>query len=253
MARLGTAHHRDREASSRHAPSPAEQHRDDNARAMDREIDSALHAARIPARGADATTRRVDEHAPPGWSYNPASWRQRLPVVALAVVGGCVAGYLALYQYGVVRDVWEPFFGDGSRRILHSSISFALPVSDATLGALGYLADALAGVIGGVRRWRTMPWIVVLFGILVGPLGAVSIALVIAQPVVYHTFCTLCLLSAVISMLMIGPAMDEVLASLQYLRRVSRTPERSVWRAFWGIGRDDLSAPLTRGKRGGAQ
>jgi hypothetical protein len=34
---------------------------------------------------------------------------------------------------------------------------------------------------------------------------------------------------------MIGPAMDEGLASLQYLAR-RRAQGRSVWRAFWGLG-----------------
>lgn len=77
-----------------------------------------------------------------------------------------------------------------------------------------------------------MPWIVVVFGIAVGPLGAVSILLVILQPVVYGAWCSLCLSSAVISILMIGPALDEVLASLQHLGRCHRAG-RSAWRALW--------------------
>jgi uncharacterized membrane protein len=80
-----------------------------------------------------------------------------------------------------------------------------------------------------------MPWIVLLFGVAVGPLGAVSVALVILQPVVFGSFCSLCLASAVVSVLLVGPAMDEVLASLQHLRRVA-ADGRSVWRAFWGLG-----------------
>lgn len=32
----------------------------------------------------------------------------------------------------------------------------------------GYLLDAVAGIIGGPRRWRSMPWIVILFGLAVG-------------------------------------------------------------------------------------
>jgi hypothetical protein len=32
---------------------------------------------------------------------------------------------------------------------------------------------------------------------------------------------------------MIGPAMDEVLASLQYLKRVKKS-NVSLWKAFWG-------------------
>ena len=74
-----------------------------------------------------------------------------------------------------------------------------------------------------------------LFGLAVGPLGAVSIGLVILQPVVVGAWCTLCLATATISTLMIGPGLDETLASLQYLRRIHDSPDRSVWRAFWGL------------------
>jgi hypothetical protein len=175
----------------------------------------------------------VNRAIPPGWTTNPSSWRERLPIVALAATGAAVAIYLALYQLRVLDRVWEPFFGDGSRRILDSPVSRVLPVPDAALGVLGYLLDAAAGVIGGRARWRTMPWMVVIFGLAVGPLGAVSILLVILQPVLFDAWCTLCLVSAAISLSMIGPALDEVLASLQYLARV-RASGSSVWAAFWG-------------------
>ena len=36
--------------------------------------------------------------------------------------------------------------------------------------------DILAGVIGDRRRWRTMPWMVVLFGMPIIPLGIVSVS-----------------------------------------------------------------------------
>lgn len=182
-----------------------------------------------------AGPRPVAPNAPPGWSYDPSSWPQRLPIVGLALVGFAIATYLTLYQIRVLPDVWEPFFGDGSRTILNSKISRVLPVPDAALGAFGYLVDAVTGVIGGRGRWRTMPWIVILFGIAVGPLGVVSVMLVVFQPVLLGAWCTLCLASAVVSVLMIGPAMDEFLASLQFLRR-ERDRSRSVWRAFWGLG-----------------
>lgn len=171
---------------------------------------------------------------PPGWSYDPSSWGERIPIVLLACVGLAIATYLTLDQLGVVRRVWEPFFGSGSERILHSWVSRVLPVPDAALGALGYLADALTGVIGGAGRWRTMPWIVILFGLAVGPFGATSLLLVMLQPLAFHAWCTLCLASALISVLMIGPAMDELLASLQHVRREARAG-RSAWRAFWGL------------------
>lgn len=171
---------------------------------------------------------------PPGWDYNPSTWQQRLPIVALALVGVGLATYLTLFQTGVIDTVWEPFFGPGSRRILTSSVSYRLPIPDAALGAIGYLADAVTGVAGGTDRWRRRPWLVIIFGVAVGPLGVVSILLVILQPVVYDAWCTLCLASAVVSVLMIGPAMDEVLASLQHMKWEAAAG-RSAWRTFWGL------------------
>jgi uncharacterized membrane protein len=153
-------------------------------------------------------------------------------LIGLAILGFGIAGYLALVQLGSIARAWEPFFGHGSETILHSGVSRLLPVPDAALGAAGYLLDAVSGAVGGRERWRTMPWIVVVFGIAVGPLGAVSLLLVILQPVLFHAWCTLCLTSALVSVLMIGPAMDELLASLQVLVREHRAG-RPVWHAFW--------------------
>ena len=172
-------------------------------------------------------------HTPPDWSYNPSEWSQRLPIVGLATIGFGVALYLALYQWRVIASVWEPFFGGGSETILNSGISRILPIPDAALGALGYLVDAVTGLVGGTKRWRTMPWMVIVFGLAVGPLGAVSILLVILQPVMFDAWCTLCLTSAIISILMIGPATDEMLASLQFLKNESNQG-RPLWRAFIG-------------------
>jgi hypothetical protein len=188
----------------------------------------------------EAVDARIDgdeDGRPPGWTVNPSKWSQRIPIIVLALVGGVAAGWLALFQQGTVDTVWEPFFGDGTEEIVKES-GFSkfferFPVGDAAIGFLGYVADAVTGAIGGTRRWRTMPWIVIIFGLFVGPFGVMSVMLTIFQPVLYGSFCTLCLVSGVISLAMIGPGIDEVLASLQYLRRV-RNNGRSVWSAFWG-------------------
>jgi type IV secretory pathway VirB3-like protein len=187
----------------------------------------------------------VDDDAPPGWDKNPAAWSERLPIVGLALVGLGIAMYLSLYQWEVINRIWEPFFSDegnfggGSENILRESgvseqTMRYLGVPDAFLGAVGYFVDAVTGAIGSPKRWKTMPWIVILFGLAVGPLGFVSIMLVVFQPVLYSSFCTLCLASAVVSVAMIGPAMDEMMASLQYIKRV-KDSDRSVWRHFWGL------------------
>jgi hypothetical protein len=52
--------------------------------------------------------------------------------------------------------------------------------------------------------------------------------------VLFHTWCTLCLVSAAISIAMIGPAMDEVLATLQLLAR-KRAAGQPLWPLFWGL------------------
>lgn len=174
----------------------------------------------------------AEQAIPPGWAYNPSSWGNRIPIIALALVGTGIAAYLAAFQLDRIDGVWEPFFGDGSRRILTSGISHVLPIPDALLGAIAYVVDAIAGAVGGRGRWRRMPWIVILFGLAVGPLGIVSITLVVLQPVLFDAWCTLCLASALVSLAMIGPAFDEVLASLQHLRRVS-DDGGSWWRALW--------------------
>jgi hypothetical protein len=172
---------------------------------------------------------------PPGWDYNPSTWAQRIPVILLSLAGVAVAGYLTLFQLGLIDDVWEPFFGSGSERILTSWVSqLTHPLPDAGLGALSYVVDAITGAIGGRRRWRTLPWMVILFGLAIGPLGVVSVTLVILQPVLFDSWCTLCLASGAISVLMIGPAMDEVLASLQHIKREYQRGA-SVWRTFWGL------------------
>lgn len=187
---------------------------------------------------------------PPGWRRNPSRWRERLPIVLLALLGVGIAGYLALWQYDLIRHAWDPFFKgrdslNGTEQVLSSRLSkpfinvfgwdwMPFPITDAALGAFAYLLDAATGLWGGRQRWKTMPWIVVLFAVFVGPLGAVSLALVISQPLVEGAWCTLCLASALVSALMIGPAMDEALASCQQLKRVAHDPGKSVWKAFWG-------------------
>ncbi|WP_199736728.1 vitamin K epoxide reductase family protein [Fibrisoma montanum] len=177
---------------------------------------------------------KLSSEIPPGWDYNPSTWGQRLPLVAVAVIGLGISLYLGLYQLRVISSVWDPFFGPASsQKVLNSPLSRVLPIPDALLGAIAYGVDALTGVFGRTGRWKTLPWLVVLFGIAVGPLGTVSVLLVIAQPVLENAWCTMCLASAAISIAMIGPAMDEVLASLQFLQRVKRNGQ-SVWKAFWG-------------------
>jgi hypothetical protein len=179
---------------------------------------------------------------PEGWSYNPSAWSQRAPIIALAFVSFLIARYMAAFQLGHVDAVWDPFFGDGSERVLHSDVSRAWPVSDAGLGAMTYLVEVLMGFMGDQRRWRTMPWMVAAFGIVVVPLGVVSIVLVIMQPVVVGAWCTPCLITAAFMLAMIPLALDEIVAMIQFVRRQQRAG-KSVWRVFWLGGTQADDAP----------
>lgn len=171
-------------------------------------------------------------NVPPGWSYNPSGMLQRAPIITLAFFGFFIAQYMAGYQLGYHEGARDPFFGEGTREVLTSDVSEAFPVPDAGLGAVVYLIEAMLGFAGGRSRWRTMPWMVLLFGMLVVPAGVVAILLIILQPLAVGAWCTFCLATAVITLLMISPASDEALASLQFLGR-SRRAGRSLWRTFW--------------------
>ena len=185
---------------------------------------------------------------PPGWSYNPATWPQRLPIIGLALFGFIVSRYMAAYQLGHIGSVWDPFFGSGTVRILDSEVSKMFPVSDAGLGAAIYLIEVLMTAMGDERRWRTMPWMVAFFGVLVVPLGVTSVLLVMAQPLAVGTWCTLCLAAAVGMLVMVPLAVDEVVATVQLLRR-QRRAGASVWRVFWvgtNEGDDEPAVPSQR-------
>lgn len=178
-----------------------------------------LFAVGVPAvPGVNPVARLTGPDSPPGWDYSPSSWNQRIPIIALALVGLFISRYLAAFQLGHIDSAWDPFFGDGTERIVTSAVSEAWPVSDAGLGAATYVLEIITGVIGDKRRWRTLPWLVLLFGIMVIPLGAVSIFFIIIQPVVIGTWCTLCLVAAAAMLLQIPYSFDELLATAQFLR-----------------------------------
>ena len=94
---------------------------------------------------------------PLGWSYNPASWQQRAPILALALLSFFLARYMTAFQLGHISWVWDPIFGDGTVKVLGSDLSKSFPISDGGLGAFVYLVELLSGFMGDPRRWRTMP------------------------------------------------------------------------------------------------
>lgn len=151
---------------------------------------------------------------------NPSSLQARLPVAALALAGLIIALYLSAVQLHAVRIPWDPIFGPASSdRVLHSSISRMLPVPDATLGAAGYAAELIVTLAGGGQRWREQPRLVLLYGGIVAGLAVAGILLTAMQTFVLRSGCTLCLCSAVASVVAAWLARDEVLASLSLIRK----------------------------------
>lgn len=187
-----------------------------------------LAAAARPMPGVSPVAVMSGPTYPPGWDNNPSSWFQRLPIIGLALFGLLMSRYLAAYQLGHIDTVWEPFFAgtgtrlNGTEEIITSEFSEAWPVPDAGLGGIVYALEILLGLIGSTQRWRTMPWVVASFGLLIVPLGVVSITFVIIQPILIGTWCTLCLLGAAAMLLQIAYAFNELVATGQFLRRRQR-------------------------------
>jgi len=209
----------------------------------------------IPGMPSMIMMMKMGPEVPRGWSYNPSSWPQRAIMIALAFAGWLVSRYLSAFQLGYIDYAWDPFFGNSTVTVLTSDVSRSMPVSDAGLGALAYTIEFLMGYMGGTSRWRTMPWMVTFFGILVVPLGLTHIVLVISQPVVVGAWCSFCLLAALIMLPMIPLTLDEVVAMCQFMVQAKREG-KPFWRTFWkgdtveGEGSDDrsplLTAPITQ-------
>ena len=188
-------------------------------------------AAARPAPGVGRVAASTGPTVPPGWDYSPSDWFQRLLIIILALLGLYISRYLTAYQLGHIDGVWEPFFSsgaiandakNGTEEIITSSVSRAWPVPDAGLGALVYMLEILIGLIGSARRWRTMPWLVLTFGIMIVPLGVISITFIVIQPIVLGTWCTLCLITAAAMLIQIPYSVDELIATCQFLVRRRR-------------------------------
>lgn len=175
-----------------------------------------------------------DRATPPGFDKNPTAWPRRIFLAALAFLGLCVSAYLTLFQIEVLPGVWDPLFT--SRKVLEF-----LGFPDASLGVLAYATEIVLIFIGGRERWRTMPWTVLAFGVVIISGALVSALLIAMQAFVVDAWCALCLVSAAISFAIFGFGIDEPLAGVRYLRQV-RDSGGSVGRAFWGLkagkGRD---------------
>lgn len=207
-----------------------------------------------PEPGPSALASLTGPDIPLGWSYNPSAWTQRLPIIATALIGLFVARYLAAYQLGHIPHVWDPFFDgspidpqNGTEEVITSSVSKAFPVSDAALGGYTYLLEVLTGLVGARARWRTMPWLVVLFGLMIAPLGVTSILFVIIQPIVIGTWSIVALIGAAAILFQIPYSLDELIATVQFVRRRMRAGRNGLVVFFRG-DTDEMPAGGTSGQ-----
>jgi len=122
-----------------------------------------------------------------------SSFRHRARVGVFAVLALAIALYLGLYQSGAFGSVWEPFFGAGSRQVLHSPLASKLPIPDALLGAFAYLLEIITLCIGGDSRSIAKPWAVLMYLGIALAIGLTGIGLISYQSFVIHQWCTLCL------------------------------------------------------------
>jgi len=181
------------------------------------------------------------KNIPPGWTYSPSTDAQRLPIVAMGLIGLLTSRILTAYQLGHIDGVWEPFFAgslsdprNGTEEIITSDMSKAWPIPDGGLGTVSYVLEILMAVMGTRDRWRTMPWMVTFFGILVIPLGVISIYFIISQPIVIGTWSTLALIAALAMLIMIPFALDEVIAMGQFLLWARRQGKPLIRTFFQG-------------------
>jgi uncharacterized membrane protein len=159
----------------------------------------------------------------------------------MGLIGFLIARMLTSYQLGHIDSAWEPFFDgsaadprNGTEEIITSDVSKAWPIPDAGLGAVSYMFEILMAVMGTRTRWRTMPWMVTFFGILVIPLGVISIYFIIIQPIIIGTWSTPALIAGLAMLIMIPFAVDEVIAMGQYLRWSKREGKPLIRTFFKG-------------------
>lgn len=147
-------------------------------------------------------------------SPSPSARSHRHRLSWIAGVGLVVATYLTLFQVGVLDAVWDPVFGDGTRKVL----ALTEPVPDAAAGVVAYAAEIGLNAIGGDQRWRTQPLVVLLLGALFLSGAVVSVALIAVQALVVGHWCLLCLVSAAVSFVLLALGAPEVLAALAHVR-----------------------------------
>jgi uncharacterized membrane protein len=173
-------------------------------------------------------------------TWNPSSWGQRAFLSCLAGLAALMALSMALFQWGLTVNIWDPVFKEQTRQVLQSEVSHNLwqwaRIPDAALGCVAYLADIIFALAGSKHRWYDRPWIVFIFAVNVIPLGIASAVLVSLQGTVVNAWCFMCLLTAVISLTLVILGYSETRYCVLYLWKVWKKSRdrRLLWNTFWG-------------------
>ena len=212
-----------------------------------------------PEPGPSPVAALTGPEVPPGWTYNPSAWTQRIAdhragtgrPLRLPLSGGLSTGP-DRRRVGTVLRGRRGRSAERHRGDHHPSVSEAWPVSDAAVGGYTYMLEILTGIVGSRMRWRTMPWLVILFGLMIAPLGITSIFFIIIQPIVIGTWSTLALIAAAAVLVQIPYSLDELLATLQFMRR--RVEAGRSWLRVFLFGDTDegeaAGAPVDEFDRG---
>jgi hypothetical protein len=157
-----------------------------------------------------------EPNIPPGFERDPTAWRRRAVLIALALAGLAIAGFLTLYQLGAIASAWDPVFGE---RASEAVLRLTDPLPDATAGVIAYASEVVLLVIGPPGRWRTRPWTCLALGAVLLAGAAVSIVLIVVQATVAQQWCLLCLTSAGLSLALCALGIGEARAALGHVRR----------------------------------
>ncbi len=152
---------------------------------------------------------------PTGWSYNPASLPRRIGLLALTLfaLGINLLNYIAV-QPG--ESVWSYLFTSGTR-----DSSAVCP--DSVVTAIGFSVVALLLAIGGQHRWKNQPWAVMLFAIAATALTCTVAIQTILKVSMMGKAGVSDVISTLIAFIVVAPAMAELLATLQNLKRAKST------------------------------
>lgn len=146
---------------------------------------------------------------------------KRRAIVSLSLASAGIVGFLALYQFGIVRrlpDVKRGIFD--AERVDSSDEAYSLLwTGDAFLGATSYAATAALAAMGESDRPRTKPWLSIATGIKVGIDALVAAGLTWTQWSRHRAFCWYCLVTSALTFAMVPLAWGETRAALKTLRR----------------------------------